>query len=133
MFEPHLSEFDDVQFVTANELSSELPTGCLPRTMTLILRGSLCGRLLLGDVVDCTGELIAIPTTNSLISRKQAAELGVKLTKQHDGRQSSTQINQQLSSVSGMKGLGVRDLSYKRAFIVNFLKAAGQQVPLTWF
>lgn len=100
------SLFIDWQRVRIQENANEIPTGSMPRTLDVILRGETVERAKPGDKCKFTGCEIVIPDVSQL------GLPGVKpqSIKENKG---STELN---SGVSGLKTLGVRDLTYKLAF-----------------
>lgn len=100
------SQFIDWQKVRIQENSNEIPTGSMPRTLDVILRGEAVERAKPGDKCKFTGTEIVIP---------DVTQLGLPGIKAQSVRESagSSEMN---SGVSGLKALGVRDLTYKLAF-----------------
>ncbi|KAK4494270.1 hypothetical protein PRZ48_014568 [Zasmidium cellare] len=108
------STFIDWQKVRIQENSSEIPTGSMPRTMDVILRGEMVERAKAGEKCIFTGTLIVVPDVSQFRvpgSRVQAV------------RDSQAPRGGDVggSGVSGLKALGVRDLTYKLAFLANMV------------
>ncbi|CAD5219544.1 unnamed protein product [Bursaphelenchus okinawaensis] len=103
--DPHDSTFVDYQRVRIQESQEELPLGCIPRTVDIILRGEAVESAQPGDHCDFIGTLIAIPDVSAISAPGMRAE-----TKNRKGEQQS-------DGVRGLKQLGVRDLHYKLAFL----------------
>ena len=101
------STFVDWQKVRVQENSSEIPTGSMPRTMDVILRGEIVDRAKAGEKCIFTGALIVIPDVSQL------GLPGVKPTAVRDNQNRSGDAN----GVTGLKSLGVRDLTYRLAFL----------------
>lgn len=103
------SVFTDWQKVRIQENSNEIPTGSMPRTMDIILRGEIVERTKPGDRSKFTGTEIVVPDVSQL------GLPGVKPTamKQRGVSASAQALG---SAVTGLKSLGVRDLTYKLAF-----------------
>ncbi|KAK6460584.1 DNA replication licensing factor, MCM6 component [Scheffersomyces coipomensis] len=102
------SQFIDWQRVRIQENSSEIPTGSMPRTIDVILRGEAVERAKPGDKCKFTGTEIVIPDVSQL------GLPGVKPQSIKENRgAASSELN---SGISGLKSLGVRDLTYKIAF-----------------
>ena len=101
------STFVDWQKVRVQENSSEIPTGSMPRTMDVILRGEIVDRAKAGEKCIFTGALIVIPDVSQL------GLPGVKPTAVRDNQSRSGDAN----GVTGLKSLGVRDLTYRLAFL----------------
>ena len=104
------STFVDWQKVRIQENSSEIPTGSMPRTMDVILRGEIVDRAKAGEKCVFTGTLIVVP---------DVSQLGLPGV-----RPEATRDNRNFrggeaggAGVSGLKALGVRDLTYRMAFL----------------
>jgi len=99
------SQFIDWQRVRIQENSNEIPTGSMPRTLDVILRGEQVERAKPGDKCKFTGTEIVIP---------DVSQLGLPGVKPQAVKESNnTGLN---SGITGLKSLGVRDLTYKLAF-----------------
>lgn len=108
------STFIDWQKVRIQENSSEIPTGSMPRTMDVILRGEMVDRAKAGEKCIFTGTLIVVPDVSQFRvpgSRVQA----VRDTQAPRGNDIGG------SGVSGLRALGVRDLTYRMAFLANMV------------
>ncbi|VUC20154.1 unnamed protein product [Clonostachys rosea] len=102
------STFVDWQKVRIQENSSEIPTGSMPRTMDVILRGEIVDRAKAGEKCIFTGSLIVVPDVSQL------GLPGNKVTSVRDDRRGDDAGG---SGVTGLKALGVRDLTYRLAFL----------------
>ncbi|KAK9349876.1 MCM2/3/5 family-domain-containing protein [Lipomyces doorenjongii] len=112
------SSFADWQKVRIQENSSEIPTGSMPRTMDVILRGEIVERAKAGDKIVITGTLIVIPDVTQL------GLPGVKPEATREGRNAPRSAEGLTSGVSGLKALGVRDLTYRLAFLACMVTPA---------
>jgi DNA replication licensing factor MCM6 len=101
------STFVDWQKVRVQENSSEIPTGSMPRTMDVILRGEIVDRAKAGEKCIFTGAPIVVPDVS------QMGLPGIRPTAVRDDR--STEAGG--TGVSGLKAMGVRDLTYRLAFL----------------
>jgi DNA replication licensing factor MCM6 len=101
------STFVDWQKVRVQENSSEIPTGSMPRTMDVILRGEIVERAKAGEKCIFTGALIVVPDVSQL------GLPGVRPMAVRDNQNRSGDAN----GVTGLKALGVRDLTYRLAFL----------------
>jgi DNA replication licensing factor MCM6 len=101
------STFVDWQKVRVQENSSEIPTGSMPRTMDVILRGEIVDRAKAGEKCIFTGALIVVPDVSQL------GLPGVRNVSVRDDRGADAGG----AGVSGLKSLGVRDLTYRLAFL----------------
>ncbi|CAK7890947.1 DNA replication licensing factor Mcm6p [[Candida] anglica] len=103
------SQFIDWQRVRIQENSNEIPTGSMPRTLDVILRGETVERAKPGDKCKFTGTEIVIP---------DVSQLGLPGIKAQSIKENKGGFSSELNSgVSGLKSLGVRDLTYKIAFL----------------
>ncbi len=100
------SKFVDFQKVRIQEVQSELPRGCIPRSLEVILRAECVEKTQAGDRCDFIGTLIVVPDVSKLASQGARAETA-----------SRVQGNDDNEGVGGLKALGVRDLTYKMAFL----------------
>jgi DNA replication licensing factor MCM6 len=101
------STFVDWQKVRIQENSNEIPTGSMPRTMDVILRGELVDRAKAGEKCIFTGALIVVPDVSQL------GLPGLRRVAVRDDRGADAGG----SGVTGLKALGVRDLTYRLAFL----------------
>lgn len=107
------STFVDWQRCRIQENSSEIPTGSMPRTMDVILRGEQVERTKPGEKAIFTGTLIVVPDVSQL------GLPGVRPEASKDNR-NFRGADAGESGVSGLKALGVRDLTYRMAFLSCF-------------
>ena len=109
------STFIDWQKVRIQENSSEIPTGSMPRTMDVILRGEMVDRAKAGEKCVFTGTLIVVPDVS------QFRVPGVRPQAMRDAGGPSKGGDVGGSGVGGLKALGVRDLTYRMAFLANMV------------
>ncbi|ETN40397.1 uncharacterized protein HMPREF1541_04674 [Cyphellophora europaea CBS 101466] len=107
------SIFVDWQKCRIQENSSEIPTGSMPRTIDVILRGEQVERTKPGEKCVFTGTLIVVPDVSQL------GVPGVRPEASKDNR-GFRGADEGGSGVSGLKALGVRDLTYRMAFLACF-------------
>lgn len=105
------STFVDWQKVRIQENSSEIPTGSMPRTMDVILRGEIVDRAKAGEKCIFTGALIVVPDVSQL------GLPGLSPTAVRDDRNAPRGADAGGSGITGLKALGVRDLTYRLAFL----------------
>ncbi|KAI9713545.1 MAG: MCM DNA helicase complex subunit mcm6 [Bogoriella megaspora] len=105
------STFVDWQKVRIQENSSEIPTGSMPRTLDVILRGEIVDRAKAGEKCIFTGTLIVIPD----ISQFRVPGVRAQATRDNSSNPRGSDIGG--NGVSGLKALGVRDLTYRMAFL----------------
>lgn len=101
------SQFIDWQKCRIQENSNEIPTGSMPRTLDVILRGEAVEKAKPGDKCKFTGTEIVIPDVSQL------GLPGIKAQSIRENMGNNSDLN---SGVSGLRSLGVRDLTYKLAF-----------------
>ncbi|KAM4705093.1 maternal DNA replication licensing factor mcm6-like [Rhinophrynus dorsalis] len=102
------SRFVDFQKVRIQETQAELPRGAIPRSVEVILRAEAVETAMAGDRCDFTGTLIVVPDVSALSLGDARVETGAKVT---GGEGYNAE------GVQGLKALGVRDLSYRLAFL----------------
>ncbi|XP_034948012.1 DNA replication licensing factor Mcm6 [Chelonus insularis] len=100
------STFVDFQKIRIQETQSELPRGCIPRSLEVILRAEIVETVQAGDKYDFTGTLIVVPDVGALALPGTKTEIG-----------SRHKAGEQSEGVRGLKALGVRDLNYRLAFL----------------
>ncbi|XP_028525439.2 DNA replication licensing factor Mcm6 [Apis cerana] len=101
------SIFIDFQKVRVQETQAELPRGCIPRSLEIILRAEAVETVQAGDRYDFTGTMIVIPDISVLSLPGVKADLKARRRKTpEDG-----------DGITGLKSLGTRELTYKTAFL----------------
>ncbi|XP_050483869.1 DNA replication licensing factor Mcm6 isoform X2 [Bombus huntii] len=101
------SIFVDFQKIRVQETQAELPRGCIPRSLEVILRAEAVETIQPGDRYDFTGTMIVVPDVSVLSLSGAKADLKAarrKPTEQGEG-------------ITGLKALGTRELTYKTAFL----------------
>ncbi|ONI11688.1 hypothetical protein PRUPE_4G121000 [Prunus persica] len=106
------SKFADWQRVRMQETSKEIPAGSLPRSLDVIIRHEIVEKARAGDTVIFTGTVVVIPDILALAAPGDRAEC----SRQASQRNGSMAAHE---GVRGLRALGVRDLSYRLAFIAN--------------
>jgi DNA replication licensing factor MCM6 len=104
------SKFTDWQKVRIQENANEIPTGSMPRSLDVILRGELVERAKAGDKCVFTGTFIVVPDVSQLGLPGVNSEM-MREAKSTGGASAGA------GGVTGLKSLGVRDLQYKTAFL----------------
>ncbi|KAH8705439.1 MCM2/3/5 family-domain-containing protein [Talaromyces proteolyticus] len=118
------STFIDWQKIKLQESSHEIPTGSMPRTMDIIVRGEMVDRAKAGEKCIFTGTLIVVP---------DVSQLGLPGVRPEANRDNGAFRGGDIGGggVSGLKSLGVRDLTYRLAFLACMitpdLTTPGQQ------
>lgn len=109
------SRFTDFQRFRIQETQQELPRGCIPRSFDVVVRGADQVECIQpGDQCDFIGTLIAIPDVGQMMSGvfgTVTSELGSE------------------SGVTGLKYLGIKDMTHSLAFLANACIIEGQAKP----
>lgn len=100
------SVFVDFQKVRIQETQAELPRGCIPRSVEVILRAENVELVQAGDRYDFTGSLIVVPDVGAMSLPGARAQIN-----------SRHKPGDEAEGVRGLKSLGVRDLHYRVAFL----------------
>lgn len=127
MLDVEKSVFIDFQKVRIQETQAELPRGCIPRSVEIILRAEIVETVQAGDRYDFTGTLIVVPDVGSIALPGAKAETGSR----HKGGDGAA-----AQGVRGLKSLGVRDLNYRMAFLACSVQATtsrfgGTELPMS--
>jgi len=109
------SRFADFQRLRIQETQQELPQGCIPRSFDVIVRGADQVECIQpGDQCDFIGTLIAAPDVGQIMTGVFGT---VSSELSHD------------SGVSGLKSLGVKEMSHSLAFLANACVREGSEKP----
>merc|ERR1719361_1822326 len=108
------SRFVDFQKVRIQEVQSELPRGCIPRSVDIVLRAEAVDMAQPGDRCEFVGSLIVVPDVGAINLPGAQAET----SNRHRGEQAE--------GMRGLKSLGVRDLHYKMAFLACSVATGGR-------
>lgn len=127
MLDVEKSVFIDFQKVRIQETQAELPRGCIPRSVEVVLRAEIVETVQAGDRYDFTGTLIVVPDVASIQLPGAKAETGSR----HKGGDGAA-----VQGVRGLKSLGVRDLNYRMAFLACSVQATtsrfgGTELPMS--
>ncbi|XP_041118730.1 zygotic DNA replication licensing factor mcm6-B-like [Polyodon spathula] len=112
MLDTNKSRFVDFQKVRVQETQAELPRGSIPRSLEVILRAEAVETAQAGDKCDFTGTLIVVPDVSQLSSPGSRSETSSRVAGS-EGYENE--------GVRGLRALGVRDLSYKLAFLACYV------------
>ncbi|XP_075953945.1 DNA replication licensing factor MCM6 [Anarhichas minor] len=105
----HKSKFIDFQKVRIQETQAELPRGSIPRSLEIVLRAEAVEMAQAGDRCDFTGTLIVVPDVSQLSTPGVRAETSTRVAGGPQGFEAE--------GLRGLKALGVRELSYRLAFL----------------
>ncbi|KAL7717303.1 DNA replication licensing factor MCM6 [Entamoeba marina] len=107
------SIFTDWQKVKVQETSNEIPSGCLPRSIDVILRGDNVETVRAGQTCTFIGIPIAQPDTTRLSVGRNVTVVTEKERK----RPGELELG-----VKGLSDLGVRELVYKLSFVCGCIQ-----------
>ncbi len=108
------STFCDWQKLRVQENSSDVPPGCMPRSMDMIVRNDMVERCKAGDSVVFVGSLVVIPDGSALARVGEAPQSSREMRRNIDEASSGGG-----GGVRGLKSLGVRELTYKTCFMAT--------------
>ncbi len=110
------SVFADWQKLKVQENPSDIPTGAMPRSVDVIIRNELAETCKPGDKIFFTGCLQVIPDIISLMKPGEKIQHQLKVDQVRKTEQRSA------DGITGLKELGLRDLSYKLIFVTQSVK-----------
>lgn len=119
------STFSDWQKVRIQENSNEIPTGSMPRSLDVILRSEIVEKAKAGDKCVFTGTFIVVPDVAQMGLPGVNAEM---MREAGGGRAGQGGLGAGAMGVTGLKTLGVRDLTYKTAFLACMVQSADARV-----
>lgn len=111
--ESRLSRFVDWQRARVQENSDEIPPGSMPRSVDVILRNDVVERAKAGDKCVFTGTFIVVPDVGQLMKNGMAPKGYKRLSGPGTGAAAG------VDGFTGLRALGVRDLTYRTAFLAN--------------
>ena len=115
------SRFCDWQKVRIQENANQIPTGSMPRSLDVILRSEIVERAKAGDRCEFTGTFIVLPD----VSQLGVPGVNAQIQRQTQfGSATDTVANQ---GVTGLKTLGVRDLTYRTVFLACMVQREFQR------
>lgn len=109
------SKFADWQKLRVQENSNDIPAGSMPRSIDVILRNSMVESCKPGDKCVFIGMLIAVPDVMSLVKP------GEKINHQLKREAVRKEEQRPMDGVSGLKNLGIRDMTYKLIFCAQYV------------
>lgn len=114
ILDTHSSRFVDFQKIRIQEVQSELPRGCIPRSVEIIVRTESVEVAQAGDKCDFIGTLVVVPDVGQLSSPGTRAE---------PARRNRSERGFENEGLRGLKALGARDLNYRQAFLACHVTA----------
>ncbi|XBW34577.1 hypothetical protein QEN19_000140 [Hanseniaspora menglaensis] len=115
------SSFIDWQRVRIQENSNEIPSGSMPRSIDVILRGDCVDKAKPGDRCKFVGTELVIPDVTQL-GLPGVKPFGAKSNENSSMAATREGLN---GGVGGLKLLGVRDLTYKLTFLASHVIPQG--------
>ncbi|KAJ3114362.1 MCM DNA helicase complex subunit mcm6 [Physocladia obscura] len=116
------SRFADWQKIRIQENSNEVPSGAMPRSMDVIVRNDMVDKAKAGDTIVVFGTPIVVPDVGQLIGSRTEAARDASSARGGEGL---------ADGITGLKALGVRDLTYKLTFLGSFLRSLKEKSSLT--
>ncbi|QDZ25224.1 minichromosome maintenance protein [Chloropicon primus] len=119
-------KFVDWQRLRVQENPDEVPPGCMPRSIDVVVRNDNVEKARAGDRMVFTGSLIVIPDAAALMGN--ASKIGGSPDQAQQRRGSAAGRSGNASAagegIGGLKALGSRQLTYKLAFLANSVHLA---------
>jgi DNA replication licensing factor MCM6 len=106
------SIFVDWQKLKIQENSQDIPPGCMPRSMDVVVRNEMVEKCKAGDCVVIVGSFVVIPDGGALARAGEAVQSYRSTTAGGNSEAAA-------GGVSGLKALGVRELTYKTCFVAT--------------
>jgi DNA replication licensing factor MCM6 len=122
-FELLLSQcvFTDWQRLRVQENAEEIPPGSMPRSLDLICRNELVEIAKAGDKAVFTGSVTVIPDFSGV------ARMGETTTLTNQAKSAQSREMGLADGITGLKRLGVKEMSYKMIFIVSHIHLLDQR------
>ena len=119
-------KFVDWQRLRVQENPDEVPPGCMPRSIDVIVRNENVEKARAGDRMVFTGSLIVVPDAAALSSgaSKMAGSADQAQQKRGSAAGRSGSAAAAGEGIGGLKALGARQLTYKLAFLSNSVHLA---------
>jgi DNA replication licensing factor MCM6 len=118
-------KFVDWQRLRVQENPDEVPPGCMPRSMDVIVRNENVEKARAGDRMVFTGSLIVVPDGMGNSKNIGGSADQAQTRRNAAGRSgSATALGE---GIGGLKALGSRQLTYKMAFLSNSIHLAHYQ------
>lgn len=116
------TRFGDWQKLRVQENSNQIPVGCMPRTLEVIARNDVVEVAKPGDRVQIVGCPIVVPDVTRLFNVANRREVQRQISGAQRAAQDDPQQN--LEGATGLKALGVRDLTYRMCFLASSVSDA---------
>ena len=117
-------KFVDWQRLRVQENPDEVPPGCMPRSMDVVLRNENVEKARAGDRMVFTGSLIVIPDAAALMGNKKIGGSAEQAQSRRSAAGRSGSASAAGEGIGGLKALGAGQLTYKLAFLSNSVHSA---------
>lgn len=113
------SDFCDWQKLRVQETGGDVPPGCMPRSLDVVVRNEMVERCKAGDCIVVSGSLVVIPDGSAL------ARAGEAPTSSRGAPRRGTDevAGGGGGGARGLKVLGVRELTYRTCFVATSVMA----------
>lgn len=115
------SKFIDWQKIRIQENANEIPAGSMPRSIDVIVRHEMCEVAKPGDNCLFTGIPVALPDVAQILMAGRHINIQ-KLSKESGRMNKDNGVG--ASGFSGLKKLGCREMSYRMAFVANYVSTS---------
>ena len=122
---PERSKFADWQKVRVQENANEMPAGSMPRSLEVIVRHEMVERAKPGDTCVFVGSLVALPDVSKLRAPGETPGLKAAGGSSRGSREAAGE------GVTGLQALGVRDLTYRLAFLACSVQPTAGRFGMT--
>ncbi|EIE23406.1 MCM-domain-containing protein [Coccomyxa subellipsoidea C-169] len=114
------STFIDWQRAKVQETTDEVPAGSLPRTIEVIFRNDTVEQARAGDKLVFAGCMVVVPDVAAITAPGQRSHVKGRLNgAANEG-----------GGVTGPRSIGVRELTYKMAFLASSVQAADKKLGM---
>ncbi|KAG5500569.1 hypothetical protein JKF63_03664 [Porcisia hertigi] len=110
------TRFGDWQKLRMQEDANNIPAGCMPRTMEVIVRADAVEVAKPGDRIIAVGCAIVVPEVAKLFNLANRREVQRQLT---GGQRAQQDAQTDMEGATGLRALGVRDLNYRMCFLAT--------------
>ncbi|KPA85170.1 putative DNA replication licensing factor [Leptomonas pyrrhocoris] len=110
------TRFGDWQKLRMQEDANNIPAGCMPRTLEVIVRADAVEVAKPGDRVLAVGCAIVVPEVAKLFNLANRREVQRQMT---GGQRAQQDAQADMEGATGLRALGVRDLSYRMCFLAT--------------
>ncbi|KAF4701632.1 MCM DNA helicase complex subunit mcm6, partial [Perkinsus olseni] len=122
ILKPHQSTFTDWQKIRVQEHANRIPAGSMPRSVDVIVRGDICERVKPGDKIQAVGSMICVPDVPAMMKPGEMATT----VKREQTKRFATEMSAGNEGISGLKQLGVRELTHKISFLATYVESDSQ-------